>query len=111
MRPVSVGVSPTAATLTTVYTVPTGYYALFNLLYAHNAGGSTKHFTAQWYDSSASTSYDILKEYSLSSKEYLKFDGGAYIVLEEGDQLRVTTETGSTYTFLATFVIYGAQRT
>ena len=110
MRPVSVGVSPTAATLTTVYTVPTGYYALFNLLYAHNAGGSTKHFTAQWYDSSASTSYDILKEYSLSSKEYLKFDG-AYIVMEEGDQFRVTTESGSTFTVLATFELRGAQRT
>ena len=111
MRPISVGVSPTAATLTTVYTVPTGYYALFNLLYAHNATGSTKHFTAQWYDASATTSYDILKEYNLSSKEYLKFDGGAYIVLEEGDQLRVTTEASSTYTILATFELYGAQRT
>ena len=111
MRPVSVGVSPTAATLTTVYTVPTGYYALFNLLYAHNATGSTKHFTATWYDSSSTTSYNILFEYSLSSKEYLKFDGGAYIVLEEGDQLRVTTEASSTYTFLATFELYGAQRT
>lgn len=111
MRPVSVGISPTAATLTTVYTVPTGYYALFNLLYAHNASGSTKHFTAQWYDSSSSTSYDILKEYSLNAKDYLKFDGGAYIVLEEGDQVRVTTETGSTYTFICTFEVQGAQRT
>lgn len=111
MRPVSVGISPTAATLTTVYTVPTGYYALFNLLYAHNASGSTKHFTAQWYDASSSTSYNILFEYSLSSKEYLKFDGGAYIVLEEGDQVRVTTETGSTYTFICTFEVQGAQRT
>jgi hypothetical protein len=111
VRPVSVGISPTAATLTTVYTVPTGYYALFNLLYAHNASGSTKHFTAQWYDSSSSTSYDILKEYSLTAKEYLKFDGGAYIVLEEGDQVRVTTETGSTYTFICTFEVQGAQRT
>lgn len=111
MRPVSVGVSPTAATLTTVYTVPTGYYALFNLLYAHNASGSTKHFTAQWYDASTTTVFDILKEYSLTAKEYLKFDGGAYIVLEEGDQIRVTTESGSTYTILATFELEGASRT
>ncbi len=110
MREVSVGVSPTAATLTTVYTVPTGYYAKFNLLYAHNAGGSTKHFTAQWYDSSASATYDILNEYSLSSKEYLKFDGGAYIVMEEGDRLQVTTETSSVYTFLATFEQIGLTR-
>jgi len=111
MRPVSVGVSPTAATLTTVYTVPTGYYALFNLMYLHNTTGSTKTITCQWYDSSATTSYDILTAYSMGSKDYLKFDGGAYIVLEEGDQFRVTTESGSTFTVLATFELRGAQRT
>ena len=110
MRPISVGVSPTAATLTTVYTVPTGYYALFSLLYIHNTTGSTKAITAQWYDASLATSYAILENYGLTSKEYLKFDGEAFIALEEGDQLRVTTETGSTFTVLATFEIYGAQR-
>lgn len=111
MRPVSVAATPTAATLTTVYTVPTGYYALFNLMYLHNTTGSTKSITAQWYDSSAATSYDILSNYNMSSKEYLKFDGGAYIVLEEGDQFRVTTESGSTFSVLGTFELYGAQRT
>ncbi len=111
MRPISVAATPTAATLTTVYTVPTGYYALFNLMYLHNTTGSTKSITAQWYDSSATTSYDILSSYNMSSKEYLKFDGGAYIVLEEGDQFRVTTEAGSTFSVLGTFELYGAQRT
>jgi len=111
VRPVSVAATPTAATLTTVYTVPTGYYALFNLMYLHNTTGSTKSITAQWYDSSAATSYDILSSYNMSSKEYLKFDGGAYIVLEEGDQFRVTTEAGSTFSVLGTFELYGAQRT
>lgn len=109
MRPISVGVEPTAATLTTVYTVPMGYYALFNLLYLHNTTGSTKSITCEWYDASASTSWDILTAYSMASKEYLKFDG-SYIVMEEGDQLRVTTESGSTFSVLATFEIYGAQR-
>ena len=111
MRPISVAATPTAATLTTVYTVPTGYYALFNLMYLHNTTGSTKSITAQWYDSSATTSYDILSSYNMSSKEYLKFDCGAYIVLEEGDQFRVTTEAGSTFSVLGTFELYGAQRT
>lgn len=111
MRPVSVATTPTAATLTTVYTVPTGYYALFNLMYLHNTTGSTKTITAQWYDASVATSYDILTDYSMGSKDYLKFDGGAYIVLEEGDQFRVTTESGSTFSVLGTFELYGAQRT
>jgi hypothetical protein len=109
MRPISVGASPSAATLTTVYTVPTGYYALFNLMYLHNTTGSTKTITVQWYDSSATASYDILTAYSMGSKDYLKFDG-SYIVMEEGDQFRVTTEAGSTFTVLATFEQIGLTR-
>ena len=111
MRPVSVGVSPTANTLTTVYTVPTGYYAKFTVMYIHNTSGSTKHITVQWYDASAATTLDILTAYNLTSKEYLQFDGNAYIVLEEGDKLQITTEAGSTFSFIATFEVQGAQRT
>jgi hypothetical protein len=46
----------------------------------------------------------------MGSKDYLKFDG-SYIVMEEGDQFRVTTESGSTFSLLATFEVNGAQRT
>ena len=111
MRPVSVGVSPTAAVLTTVYTVPTGYYAKFTVMYIHNTGGSTKHITVQWYDSSTATTYDILTNYDLTSKAYLQFDGNAYIVLEEGDKIQITTQSASTFSFIATFEVSGAQRT
>jgi len=110
MRPVSVGVSPTAAVLTTVFTVPTGYYAKFTVMYVHNTGGSTKHITVQWNDASTATSYDILTALNFTSKEYLQFDGAAYIVLEEGDKIQITTEAGSTFSFIATFEVEGAQR-
>jgi hypothetical protein len=111
MRPVSVGLNPTANTLTTVFTVPTGYYAKFTVMYIHNTGGSTKHITVQWYDASAATTLDILTAYNLTSKEYLQFDGVAYIVLEEGDRLQITTEASSSFSFIATFEVQGAQRT
>jgi hypothetical protein len=111
MRPVSVGVEPTAATLTTVYTVPTGYYAKFIVMYIHNTGGSTKNITVVWNDASTATSYDILTEYSFTSKQYLEFNGVAYIVMEEGDKIQITTEAGSTFSFIATFEVIGAQRT
>jgi len=110
MRPISVGVSPTAAVLTTVYTVPTGYYAKFTVMYIHNTGGSTKHITVQWNDASAATSYDILTAYNFTSKQYLQFDGAAYIVLEEGDKIQITTESGSTFSFIATFEQIGLTR-
>jgi hypothetical protein len=111
VRPVSVGINPTAATLTTVYTVPTGYYAKFTVMYIHNTGGSTKHITVQWYDASSASTLDILTEYDFTSKLYLQFDGNAYIVLEEGDRIQITTQSASTFSFIATFEVSGAQRT
>ena len=110
MRPLSVGVNPTATVLTTVYTVPTGYYAKFTVMYIHNTGGSTKHITVQWADSSASTTYDILTQYNFTAKQYLQFDGNAYIVLEEGDSIKITTESVSTFSFIATFEEIGLTR-
>ena len=110
MRATSVGISPAAATLTTVYTVPTGYYAKFTVMYIHNTGGSTKHITVQWYDASTANTIDILTSYDFTSKQYLQFDGNAYIVLEEGDRIQITTQSASTFSFIATFEVEGAQR-
>jgi len=110
MRPLSVGVNPTANTLTTVYTVPTGYYAKFTVMYIHNTGGSTKHITVQWYDASAATTLDILTAYNLTTKQYLEFNGVAYIVLEEGDRIQITTEAASSFSFIATFEQIGLTR-
>jgi hypothetical protein len=110
MRALSVGVSPTAAVDTTVYTCPKGYYAKFTVMYIHNTGGSTKHITVQWYDAGANTTLDILTQYNFSSKTYLQFDGNAYIVLEEDDKIKITTEAGSTFSFIATFEQEGLAR-
>ena len=110
MRALSVGVSPTAAVDTTVYTCPTGYYAKFTVMYVHNTGGSTKHITVQWFDASANTTLDILTQYDFTSKNYLQFDGNAYIVLEEGDKIKITTQSASTFSFIATFEEEGLTR-
>ena len=109
MRPVSVGVNLPETVTTTVYTVPTGYYAKFNLLYLHNTGGNTKAITIQWYDASADTSVDILTAVSYASKTYSQFSN-AYVVMEEGDQLRATPETGSSFDLIATFEETGLTR-
>ncbi len=110
MRALSVGVSPTAAVDTTVYTCPRGYYSKFTVMYIHNTGGSTKHITVQWFDSSANSTLDILTALDFSTKEYLQFDGNAYIVLEEDDQIKITTQSGSTFSFIATFEEEGLTR-
>jgi len=110
MRALSVGVSPTAAVDTTVYTCPRGYYSKFTVMYIHNTGGSTKHITVQWFDASANTTLDILSQYDFSSKTYLQFDGNAYIVFEEGDKLKITTQSASSFSFIATFEEEGLTR-
>ena len=110
MRALSVGISPTAAVDTTVYTCPKGYYAKFTVMYIHNTGGSTKHITVQWFDASANTTLDILTQYDFSTKTYLQFDGNAYIVLEEGDKIKITTQSASSFSFIATFEEEGLTR-
>jgi hypothetical protein len=112
VRPVSVGTVLTANTKTTVYTVPTGYYALWNLCYISNHTGNNKNVSVWWYDSSANTEVTIIDSYSLDARKFLQFGGGgAYVVLEEGDQIRIISETGSTMAATNTFDLYGAQRT
>ncbi len=111
MRALSVGVSPTAAVDTTVYTCPLGYYSKFTVMYIHNTGGSTKHITVQWFDASANTTLDILTAYDFTAKNYLQFDGNAYIVFEEGDKLKITTQSASSFSFIATFEEEGLTRT
>ena len=110
MRAISVGVSPTAAVDTTVYTCPRGYYSKFTVMYIHNTGGSTKHITVQWFDASANSTLDILTNYDFTAKNYLQFDGNAYIVLEEGDKIKITTQSASTFSFIATFEEIGLTR-
>lgn len=103
MRELTVGSNLTAATPTVIYTVPTGYYAKWNLLYVLNGTGSTKHISVTWHDKSQATDINILYQYNVSTKEFLKIDGGAYMVMEEGDYVTVTSESGSTYSTIATF--------
>lgn len=102
-RPVTVGLNLSAGVLTTVYTVPVGYYAKWNLMYVFNGSGSTKSFTAYWHDASASTDVYVLNANSISAKEYVRMDGGAYVVMEEGDKVMMQSESGSTFSTICTF--------
>lgn len=106
MKPFSVGANLVANTKTTLYTVPSTYYAKWNLLYAHNSTASAKNFSAWWYDKSTNTEVAIVSDYPLDAKAYLKFDGGAYVTLEEGDEIRVKSETGSTASCIITLELH-----
>ena len=102
MREISVGLNLTAGVETTVYTVPIGYYAKWNLMYVFNNTGSTKTMAVHWHDSSASTDIYVLNN-PVNSKEYVRQDGGAYVVLEEGDSVHMLSEAGSSFSTICTF--------
>ena len=105
MRAITPGGNLTAATPTVIYTVPTGYYAKWNLMYLLNGTGSTKTISVVWHDHSANTDIYILSDYGLTSKTYFKLDGGAYMVLEAGDYITMTSESGSTMSYICTFEV------
>jgi len=103
MREYSVGTILNNTTKTTIYKVPVGYYAKWNLGYVVNHSGNNKFIDLVWYDSSANTEFYVLDNYILSPTQFVKFDGGAYVVLEEGDEVRAQAEASSTFHLINTF--------
>lgn len=106
MKSISTGNNLVANTKTTVYTIPTGYYAKWNLCYVVNTTGQNKTINAIWYDASTDTEIYVLMGYVLSPTQFIKFNDGAYVVLEEGDQVRMQSELGSTMNAINTFELY-----
>jgi len=105
MRPISVGTILTQAAKTTVFKVPTGYYALWNLAYAVNNSGNNKYIDIIWYDVSTATELNVIYHYVISPTQFVKVDS-SYVVLEEGDEVRVLSEAGSIMNVINTFDLY-----
>lgn len=110
MRALSVGANLTATTNTTLYTVPKGYYAKVVLLRAANASSSTKYITFDWTDTSATATYSLVYQTSVSSKTTQDWGGTAYFVMEEGDVLKATSESASTFAVAVTIEEEGLTR-
>lgn len=101
-RQISVGLNKSTVTKEALYTVPTKQTAYWSLLYIVNTGANNKYVTVYWYDKSTNTEYSILNQYTLNARQYLEIDGGAIVVLEDGDEIRVEIESSSTFSFIAT---------
>lgn len=104
MRQISVGNNLTPNVKTTVYTVPTGFYAVWNFLYAINHTGTNKNIDVYWFDKSANTEIVIMATYPLSSDQFVTtLDKNRQVVLEEGDEVRILAELGSQMSTVCTF--------
>ena len=105
MRRISVGKNLVAAVKTTIYTVPSQHFAQWDLLYVSNDAGNNKFVSVWWYDKSNNIEIYVIDKYVLSASQFLKFDGNAYVVLEEGDEIRILTEAGSVMSCINSFDI------
>jgi hypothetical protein len=108
MNKYSIGVTITPATETTLLTVPTGYCAVVSLAFISNHSGNNKTFS-MWWEHSHDVGHEIYiidgKTFTLS--EFLQFSG-AEIVLQEGDTLKVLTQSGSDFSVIITFELVPA---
>jgi mitochondrial fission protein ELM1 len=74
-------------------------------MYLFNNGGSTKSIAAYWHDASASTDIYV-NNGTIASGSYVKQDGNAYVVLEEGDMVKMQSEASSTFSTICTFELF-----
>ena len=101
-RPITVGINLAAGTPVTVYTVPTGYYAKWVLMYLFNNGGSTKSISVYWRDASASANIYV-QNGSVAGGGFVRQNEAAYVVMEEGDTIVMQDEAGSNFSTICTF--------
>jgi hypothetical protein len=64
--------------------------------------------TFEWYDASMAQSYQLVYQDIVAAKDFFILND--YVVLEEGDVLRVETESASTFSIIVTIELEGSQR-
>jgi hypothetical protein len=68
-----------------------------------NRGAGNKHISIYWYDKSTNTSIEVVHERTISAKTSATIDSNFSFVMDEDDELRAISETGSTMTVVASF--------
>jgi hypothetical protein len=94
-RKVSVGKHLVGDTTYTMYTVPEGYRASWNLLYMINNTSSAKAFTVSWMDKDDNLICHVFQSCPISSKTYLMFESGALVNMEAGQYVTIQAESGT----------------
>jgi len=92
---------PSAATETTLYTVPAATTAVVRSLRVTNASSGACLLTVTQYESRDATAQDALRNKSLAVSTSLDVFNGVPFVMEEGDVLKVTSSEGSVTFYLS----------
>lgn len=92
---------PSAATETTIYTVPAANTAVLRSLRVTNANASPATITVTQYDSGSATAHYLLKAKSLAVNTTIDVFNGVPCVLEAGDALKVTSSVATVHFYLS----------
>lgn len=101
----SIGANLTATVETTVYTCPNNFTARVDLVFVTNNTNGNKTVTIKWYDYTTGLDYYIAPGYVISAYNFLKLSDG-YLVMNSGDKLKFTSETGSTMSAVVSVAEY-----
>ena len=106
----SIGLSPTAATLTTILTVPAGYKAAVSTLFISNATGNNKHFTIYWQHAHDAThKVYIVTEAIVAPNSYIQYTDS--LIMQAGDSLHFNSEAASEPSVIISFDLYKEAQT
>ena len=108
-RKITVAHSKTTTAKETVYTVPVKNSGLWNLMYVISTDG-TNTPSVYWYDTSTATEYLVFSGKNLGAGEYIILNQ-AEIVLQEGDQIRISQIGISNVTYIFTVELIANQAT
>jgi hypothetical protein len=87
--------SPSAATETTIYTVPAANTAIISSLRVTNGDASSTNLSVKTYPLGGNTDYQLLDGYVLPPDATMDVFSGVSCVLEATDVLKVTSSQGN----------------
>ena len=94
-------VIPSAATETTLYTVPAANTAIIKSLRVTNADASSSNISVKQYDSAAGTAVFLYKEQALVADATADIFGGVPCILETGNVLKVISSQANVSFYLS----------
>jgi len=92
---------PSAATETTIYTVPAANTAIIKSLRVTNADGSSSNISVKQYDSAAGSAVFLYKEQALAADATVDVFGGVPCILETGNVLKVISSQANATFYLS----------
>lgn len=90
----SFGKTIDGAATTTVYSCPNNFTSKVTLVFISNRTNGNVVVQLEWDDVSNGGPHNILSAYTIGGYQFLQLSD-AYLVLNSGDSLRVTTQSGA----------------